>query len=246
MVVLDFSNRVSNFIDAADVSGNIKNSPDNLLYLNHIDSACKEAGMTTGAVYPFIGGNATSHSFNFLNPAQFRIDWLGEVTHNNLGVQGDGSTGYGDTNLKPNAIGNNVFLGTYINTNNASASWDIGTLGFGLVTRWSDNSIIVNNSNIGNTVISSTLNNIGFTAFNANNSVIDLYKSTTLIATLNRTFTNQSSLNIALLGLNDGGLINRWSNNRQSLTLMVNSINKDRIATFSHNIYTAQRILGRA
>ncbi|WP_410219695.1 hypothetical protein [Pedobacter sp.] len=68
MYLIGFSSRVSNFIDAADVNGNIKHNSLSLQYLNQIDNACRKAGITTGAVYPVIGGNADSHSFNFLNP----------------------------------------------------------------------------------------------------------------------------------------------------------------------------------
>ncbi|MCJ0742822.1 hypothetical protein [Pedobacter montanisoli] len=43
MYLIDFSSRVSNFVDAADVNGNIKHNSLSLQYLNQIDNACRKA-----------------------------------------------------------------------------------------------------------------------------------------------------------------------------------------------------------
>lgn len=55
------------------------------------------------ALYPFVGGTASTHKFNLKNPldtnAAFRILWNGGVTHSSNGVQFGGVNGYGDTNL---------------------------------------------------------------------------------------------------------------------------------------------------
>lgn len=122
MIQLNFSPRVSNFIDVADVSGNIKNNSLNLQYLNQIDNACIKAGITSGAVYPFIGGVADSHKFNFLDPRDldiaYRILWIGTLTHTSNGVLSDGTTGRGDIFMTPNdfTISTGVFIGGYINS----------------------------------------------------------------------------------------------------------------------------------
>lgn len=115
MYLLDFSKRVSDFIDAADDHGNIKNSKQELQYLNQIDHACKKAGITVGAVYPFSGGTGFSHKFNFLNPSKYLIDWHGGITHNHLGIQGDGVNGYGNTGIIPSEIAelNNAHMSIY-------------------------------------------------------------------------------------------------------------------------------------
>lgn len=57
------------------------------------------------AFYPFVGGTATTNKYNLKNPldtdAAFRITFSGTVTHDNEGITGDGSTGYGDTHFTP-------------------------------------------------------------------------------------------------------------------------------------------------
>jgi len=57
------------------------------------------------ALYPFVGGAATPHSYNLANPALYQITWNGAVTHDANGVTGDGLTGYGDCLVSPNDVG---------------------------------------------------------------------------------------------------------------------------------------------
>jgi hypothetical protein len=57
------------------------------------------------ALYPYVGGTATTHKFNLKNPldtnAAYRILWAGGVTHNANGVTGNGTNGYGETYIQP-------------------------------------------------------------------------------------------------------------------------------------------------
>jgi hypothetical protein len=80
------------------------------------------------ALYPFVGGSATAHSFNLRNPAQFQMVWEGTVTHNSLGITGDGLTGSGLTNYNPSVSGvlNDNHISIYNRTNTPSDSVDIG------------------------------------------------------------------------------------------------------------------------
>jgi hypothetical protein len=56
------------------------------------------------ALYPFVGGSSTSHSVNLKNPGTHNITWGGSVTHNTNGITGDGTSGYGNTNLNANSV----------------------------------------------------------------------------------------------------------------------------------------------
>ncbi len=55
------------------------------------------------AVYPFVGGTATTHKFNLKDPrdtnAAFRIVFSGGITHSSNGSQGNGVNGFANTNL---------------------------------------------------------------------------------------------------------------------------------------------------
>ena len=79
-------------------------------------------------LYPFVGGTATAHAQN-LKANQYNITWVGGagVTHNANGVQGNGTTGYGNTNMLRNALGlTSVHLSAYARSFTAAFSGAIG------------------------------------------------------------------------------------------------------------------------
>lgn len=51
------------------------------------------------AVYPFVGGSASSHAVNLVAPGTFDIAWSGTVTHDANGITGNASDGQGDTGI---------------------------------------------------------------------------------------------------------------------------------------------------
>ena len=75
------------------------------------------------ALYPFVGGTATTHKFNLKNPldtdAAFRIFWSGGVTHSSNGVQFGGVNGYGDSfvNVGTHLGLNSTHVSVYSRTN---------------------------------------------------------------------------------------------------------------------------------
>ena len=117
----------------------------------------KAAGVWTKmkAVYPFVGGTATTHKFNLKDPrdldAAYRLVFNGGWTHTGAGAQSNGTTGYANTNINANQIftSNNGLMGIYtpstslINSgylygvsNMADSEWSMtygsGTLNFGV------------------------------------------------------------------------------------------------------------------
>jgi hypothetical protein len=81
------------------------------------------------AVYPFVGGTATTCKYNLKNPldtdAAFRLNFLGGWTFSNNGIQPNGTNTYADTFLAPSThftIGNSS-LSHYSRTN----SFEMGT-----------------------------------------------------------------------------------------------------------------------
>lgn len=70
------------------------------------------------ALYPFVGGTATTHKYNLKNPldtdAAFRLVFNGGITHSSNGITGNGTNGYGDTFLNNNVMGyDNVHISIY-------------------------------------------------------------------------------------------------------------------------------------
>ena len=75
--------------------------------VNTLVTSLKTAGIWTKmkAIYPFVGGNATSHKFNLKDPrdadAAFRLTFSGGMTHTSTGVLFGGVNGFADTFFRP-------------------------------------------------------------------------------------------------------------------------------------------------
>jgi len=109
------------FIDAAAITDVTQQSAINTLVLD-----LKNYGIWTKmkAVYPFVGGTATTHKWNLKDPrdlnAAFRLVFSGGWTHSSTGALPNGTNAYADTFLNENTILtlNNEHLSYYSRTNN--------------------------------------------------------------------------------------------------------------------------------
>ena len=91
------------FVNAAVIIDKVEaDAIDNLV------TSLKSSGLWTKmkAIYPFVGGTATSHKFNLKNPLDtneaFRLSFIGGWTHSSYGALPNGTTGYANTFLSPN------------------------------------------------------------------------------------------------------------------------------------------------
>jgi hypothetical protein len=84
------------------------------------------------AIYPFVGGTASTHKFNLKNPldtdAAFRLVFNGGITHSANGIKANGTNGYSDTKLIPSShlLNNNTHLSYYSRENITANAVDIG------------------------------------------------------------------------------------------------------------------------
>jgi hypothetical protein len=86
------------------------------------------------AIYPFVGGTATTHKFNLKDPRDldvaFRLIFSGGITHSNNGFLPNGTNGFADTRLNTAFYGltkTSVNLSVYSRTNsNSGQPYDIG------------------------------------------------------------------------------------------------------------------------
>ena len=75
------------------------------------------------ALYPFVGGTATTHKYNLKNPldtdAAFRLVFNGGWTHSSTGATPNGTNAYADTKLIPNTTLslNSTHISGYLRTN---------------------------------------------------------------------------------------------------------------------------------
>jgi hypothetical protein len=137
----------------------------NLSAINNLVVALKGYGIWTKmrAIYPFVGGTATTHKFNLKNPldtnAAFRLVFFGGMTHSANGIQGNGTNSYANTFLNPSAITNNNHMSIYVRTNIDEVKEDIGNYngsvaGFGIDSRISNVAYYTNHSSFGGQYVS--------------------------------------------------------------------------------------------
>lgn len=215
------------------------------------------------AVYGFVGGNAWKHKWNWKDmrdlDAAFRLSFSGVVTHNNMGIMGDGISGYAntffDTFSEISPIITSMHISVYCNiniaTNNTESS--IGsTQGSGgnqvsLVIRRLNNSGF---SFIGGTSSSAMFtenNSIGYYLSNRSSaSVLRVFKNGNIISQNNSSSTTSAPSNyIYLLGRNVGGGTINFSEKRFSFTSIGLGLNDQEITQISNVIPFSQGILNR-
>jgi hypothetical protein len=129
-VVSSYTARTTAFASATGITDTTilgaLNTFDTGLILNGLDTKMK-------ALYPFVGGTATTHKYNFMNALDtngaFRLSFNGGWTHSSTGALPNGTNAYADTFYVESADTgtiNNFSLGFYSGTNNSSSGIDIG------------------------------------------------------------------------------------------------------------------------
>jgi hypothetical protein len=112
------------FLNAAGITSYTQANAVNTLVVD-----LKAAGVWTKmkALYPFVGGTATTHKFNLKDPrdvdAAFRLVFTGGWTHTITGALPNGTTGYANTFLIPssNLTNYSSHLSFYSRTNRGSS-----------------------------------------------------------------------------------------------------------------------------
>jgi hypothetical protein len=149
------------------------------------------------ALYPFVGGTASSHKWNLKDPrdldAAYRLVFNGGWTHSNTGALPNGTTGYADTYLTPqsNLTQNNCHLSFYSRSNTAGANRaSMGSTNPSFTTshqmflRFTDENFYgIIDSNTAFAQYSNTNTTGYYVVSRASNNSIKAYKNSSLIAT---------------------------------------------------------------
>jgi hypothetical protein len=157
------------------------------------------------AVYPFVGGTATTHMFNLKDPRDrnlsYRLTFSGGWTHSSTGIKGNGTNAFANTFLVPNQnlSENTTHLSVYSRTNQARNEIDFGTYGssdpsyYAVITRWGDNRSEVYMYNWQNNFITNTnhTNSVGlYLGTRTASNVLKMYRNNSQFGTTN---TNNSA-----------------------------------------------------
>jgi hypothetical protein len=139
------------FITAAAITDTTQQSAINQLV---VDLKGYSIWSKMKALYPFVGGTASTHKWNLKDPrdldAAFRLVFSGGWTHSSTGALPNGTNGYADTflNASLHTSQNSVHLSYYSRTSTGSGQTEMGhfTAGAGLYLMYSFNGFKALNS----------------------------------------------------------------------------------------------------
>ena len=245
------------FITAAAITDNTQQNAINTLV---IDLKGYSIWTKFKAIYPFVGGTATTHKFNLKNPldtdAAFRLTFFGGVTHSANGMQGSGTNGYADTFFNPTAQGiniNNFGFTVVSRTNQARFEVDMGARDSGLVGI--SVMLIRDNSNVSQHQINTTngavitqsgiTTSLGFFSQNRYNSTqlrINRNGVFTTFAQISSTITN---VKIALMALLTNATYSAFSSKQYSTMAIHEGLNDTEAENFRTAITNFNTALGR-
>jgi hypothetical protein len=232
------------FITAAGITDNTQKSAINTLVLD-----MKGYGIWTKmkAIYPFVGGTASTHKWNLKNPldtnAAFRLLFSGGWTHSSTGAKPNGVNGYADTFLIPNtayAVATDAHMSFYSRTNVNLNSIDIGT--FDLFQAFQMNFWNGSFSNQTRSVINNAIslgsvdtNSLGFLIANRSGTTVKNFKNSSIIASGTNSVTAKTTTKIWIGAQNLNNTLNLPSSRECAFA----SIGDGLTDTDAGNLYTA-------
>ena len=181
-------------------------------------TSLKSAGLWTKmrAIYPFVGGNATSHRFNLKDPrdlnSSFRLTFSGGWTHSSTGAKPNGQDAYANTFLATRGQGmanDSMHMSLYSRTD-ASSGVDMGGgqtpnyYNYLVAKSGSSISVAVND---GGFSISSTASSAAFYLATRNSSTqVAVFRNSAKLSLSNSTRTSVTDMPIILGALNNNGI----------------------------------------
>lgn len=235
------------FITAASITDSTQQNAVNQLVL---DLKANSLWAKMKAIYPMVGGTASSHKFNLKDPrdldAAYRLVFNGGWTHDANGAQPNGTNGYANTFYVPtNAELTDFSFGYYGNTNEtaAGARVQMGNYGGGavnvIIARWNASSMLLDIM-WGGDVYSGIPNNNESIGLHAATAVATdtqhMYKNGVLNTSFTKTTPATAHPYALFIGAaNVNGSPNYYSDTRHALSFIGSGLD----ATDNANFYTA-------
>lgn len=173
------------------------------------------------AIYPMVGGTATTHKFNLKNPADtnaaFRLTFVGGWTHSANGALPNGTNTYANTffNSLTNAIQNSHHLSYYSRTNVNLIQAEIGNQILPvqnlLQIRTSNLSYYIINQNASYANAADTDSRAFYIANRTSSNVVNGWKNGVKVATSTTVSNGRPNLNIYIGAYNNNSVSSAYS-----------------------------------
>jgi hypothetical protein len=244
------------FITASGISGTEATAINTLV----IDLKAANIWTKMKAVYPMVGGTATSCKWNLKNPvdsnAAYRLVFSGGGTFSANGYQLNGTNSYANTFLIPSTSLslNSAHLSFYSRTNNVGTYADMGGNGTGstndsyfqILSKWSDNSLyaMVNDLDFTTNVVTNSLGLMlgSRTALNVSKS----YRNGVVITSKTAASISRPSKNVFIGARNNAadGILN-YSNRQCAFASIGDGLSDAEALAFYNAVQNFNTTLGR-
>ena len=204
------------------------------------------------AIYPIVGGSASSHAVNLKTPGTFNLTFATGVTHSSNGMVSNGTTGYANTNFTPSTDGmllNSAHLSFYSRTDSniyqvEMGNWN-GTASTLILIRQAGSGTVRINNGAFNINFANTNAQGFYTANRTASNVIKAFKNGVSQVTSSQVSNSLPNNNIFLLAFNDTGLIQYYSTKQCAFASIGDGLTDTEAANFYTAVQAYQTTLSR-
>jgi len=245
--------RTNSFLTASSITDSTirgaLNTFDIGLISNSLDTKMK-------ALYPFVGGTASTHKFNFMDArdldASFRLVFNGSWTHSSTGALPNGTNAFANTFLRPNnsLSLNSVHLSYYSRTNQTFTDVLLGAADASY-----NNGLYLLPKNAPNNEYT-RINQSTFTAPTGHPNTFGFFNATRTVSTESRSYRNGGLVNI--LAVSSSGLSSntiyigsanispqQYTSCECAFSSIGDGLNATEVSTFYNLVQAMQTTLGR-
>ncbi|OFY83636.1 MAG: hypothetical protein A3F72_15275 [Bacteroidetes bacterium RIFCSPLOWO2_12_FULL_35_15] len=201
------------------------------------------------ALHPFVGGDATKHSFNIMDTSKFQLTFINSPTQDGNGVTFNGTSQYANTGFNPfiEYGSGPLNLEIYSRTNNALSQVDIGSYSTSSV----QSRVFLKNAanslyyvhNGGNVTVGIS-DSLGLFSCNSDSNQI-VYKNGISIGTSGSGSGNTSNFNYYIGALNNNNVASFYSNRNYALSAFCTPLNASETLIFYNIVQQYQTLLNR-
>jgi hypothetical protein len=208
------------------------------------------------AIYPMVGGTATTHKFNLKNPldtnAAFRLTFTGGWTHSANGALPNGTNSFANTFFNPsiNASLNSHHISYYSRSNVNLTQSEMGAFVVGsnsqINARFTNVSYYrINTSNTGWVTFADTDSRALYIANRTASNVVNGWRNSTKVTTGTIASTSLTNLNYYLGALNNAGVAGSYSTKQCAFSTIGTGLTDGEAAALYNSIQAMQTTLSR-
>ena len=201
------------------------------------------------ALYPVVGGDATKHSYNFINTSLHQLTFFGGYTHTTTGMSGNAVNAYANTSLNNSTLPQddlslNVYSRTNLAQNTALIGCFTGARETSIFPRYGAGQYLygLNGNEVG--FLNSDSRGL-FTVVRNSATAIKAYRNSTLVDSRTNNSTGAINENITISALNSGGSRYYFSSYEIAFVSISSKLSDSEVATFYNLVQAMQTTLSR-